>query len=80
MSSQVLGLKAALAIEGIMDDQGLEISGSFGRDGEHCQSYRMLLLKRALGILYFVQVFSDFFSSRRILSSNQTYTKSQFIK
>lgn len=31
----------------------------------------MLLLKRALGIV-FCQVFSDFFSSRRVLSSNQT--------
>ena len=43
-----------------MDDQGLKISGSFGRDGEHCQSYRMLLLKRALGIYISSKYFQTF--------------------
>lgn len=34
VSPQVLDLKAAETIAGMMDGQGMRISGSFGRDGE----------------------------------------------
>lgn len=38
VSSWVWDLKAAYAIEGIMDDRAIGISGSLGRDGEDCHS------------------------------------------